>query len=67
MSKGAESFLPPNFQRDHHSYDAHSSLSELNRVESYYQVVAPNLISDFEWIHFFHGVSRNPPEARLAL
>ena len=28
----------------------------------YYQVVAPNLGSDFERIHFFHGVSGNPPE-----
>jgi hypothetical protein len=37
-------------------------LPRLVPMESYYQVVAPNLISDFERIHFFHGVSGNPPE-----
>ena len=44
--------------------NTHSFLSDLSVVESYHQVVAPNLISDFERIHFFRGVSRtgNPPE-----
>ncbi len=37
--------------------DAHSFVSE-----SYYQVVAPNLVSDFERLHFFRGVSGSPPE-----
>lgn len=42
--------------------DTRSFLSELGVVESYYQAVAPNLISDFERLHFFRGVSANPPE-----
>ncbi|KAF9460378.1 hypothetical protein BDZ94DRAFT_1283951 [Collybia nuda] len=28
----------------------------------YYNVVAPNLLSDFERVHFFHGVSVEPPQ-----
>ncbi len=37
--------------------DAHTFVSE-----SYYQVVAPKLVSDFERFHFFHRVSGSPPE-----
>jgi len=42
--------------------DTRSFLSDISVVGSYCQVVAPNLISDFERIHFFHGVSGDPPE-----
>lgn len=30
--------------------------------QSYYQVVPPNLLSDFERLHFFHGVSEDSPQ-----
>ena len=40
----------------------HSLLSELGISESYYQVVAPDLVSELEGINFWHGVSEDPPE-----
>lgn len=39
-----------------------SILPKPNFPETYYQVVTPNLVSEFEKIHFWHGVSANPPE-----
>lgn len=42
--------------------DRRTTLSDINTSHTYYKVVAPNLLSDFERIHFWHGVSSDPPE-----